>query len=627
LTITDKQGRKEIFDQYPGCDSRVFDYVEGVLSGEIDACEAIQLACKRTMQDLADGLDPDCRWTFDVEKACKPIRFTEKFMRPSGDYDRMELQPWQCWVYASLYGFVDRHDRRRKYLYLLFLVGSGNGKTPMVASMALYQVSQEGVRNAEFDILANSKDQAGTLLTDCRSMVENNPALKKKFKPLQNRVEYFADGVKGQSRSAVPDAVIRTLSSNARSLDGLRPTTAAFDEAHEMKTYDQIRQMRRSLDKKAATGEPLLIIFSTMGYVLDGPLIGEYRSAKQMLKGNGNKAVNERRLAIIYELDEHLSPDDWQHWGQANPSLGVLLSLERMRLRYAEAQLAPDLLLDFYTKTLNLFTKVSSLSYLDYELIQRNQDVVDMESVLGREAFGGFDISTSYDHTGVALEIPLDDGRFLFLFHCFVPRRVADMNRENLDYYAHAMKGELTIIDGDYVHQSYVLAWFEKWAKVFDIRAIGYDPANATLLVQSLSSWRGEDKPVFVCDPVRQGALTLNAPMKHLKEQFSDGKIVYNRSTLFEWYLNNVKLRKDFATRDNENWVPVKLDKFSKIDVFMAALDAHATWMRRCPPPGAEVQESSVAVYDLEDLPGYLANSDYMNETPADGGDLWNWGD
>ena len=59
----------------------------------------------------------------------------------------------------------------------------------------------------------------------------------------------------------------------------------------------------------------------------------------------------------------------------------------------------------------------------------------------------------------------------------------------------------------------------------------------------------------------------------------------------------------------------------------MAALDAHTTWMRRCPPPGAEVQESSVAVYDLEDLPGYLANSDYMNDAPADGGDLWNWGD
>ena len=56
---------------------------------------------------------------------------------------------------------------------------------------------------------------------------------------------------------------------------------------------------------------------------------------------------------------------------------------------------------------------------------------------------------------------------------------------------------------------------------------------------------------------------------------------------LFEWYLNNVKLRKDYSTRDNENWVPVKLDKYRKIDAFMAFLDAHTSWMRRCPAAGA----------------------------------------
>lgn len=137
------------------------------------------------------------------------------------------------------------------------------------------------------------------------------------------------------------------------------------------------------------------------------------------------------------------------------------------------------------------------------------------------------------------------------------------------------MAGLLTIIDGEYIKQEYLIDWFEKWAEVFDIRCIGYDPANATLLVRALSSWRGENKPVFTCDPVRQGALTLNAPMKDLRERFMDGKIVYNRNRLFEWYLNNVKLRKDYSTRDNENWVPVKMDQYRKIDAFMALLDAH----------------------------------------------------
>ena len=216
--------------------------------------------------------------------------------------------------------------------------------------------------------------------------------------------------------------------------------------------------------------------------------------------------------------------------------------------------------------------------------------------------------------------IPLDDGREMVIFHAFVPRKVAEANAEKLDYYAWAMQGELTIIDGDYVNQSYIIDWFEKWAEVFDIRVIGYDPANATLLVRSLSSWRGENKPVFACEPVRQGALTLNAPMKDLKERFMDGKIVYNRSGLFEWYLNNVKLRKDYATRDNENYVPVKLDKYSKIDVFMAFLDAHTIWMRKCPAPGAMAADAEVEFIDLGDSSVYSLPEPGMDDFWGGGG-------
>lgn len=187
----------------------------------------------------------------------------------------------------------------------------------------------------------------------------------------------------------------------------------------------------------------------------------------------------------------------------------------------------------------------------------------------------------------------------LVIPHTFVPKAVAERDAERLPYYEYAMQGLLTIVEGEYVRQELVIEWFEKWAEIFDIRCIGYDPANATLLVRALSSWRGENKPVFLCDPVRQGALTLNAPMKDLRERFIDGKIVYNRNRLFEWYLNNVKLRKDFSTRDNENWVPVKMDKYRKIDAFMALLDAHTAWMRRCPMAGQGAAPAEIFFLDV----------------------------
>lgn len=556
-----------------------------------------RLGVQRFVHDLGRVGAEDFRWVFDCELASKPIRFVEKWARPTGDYDAMVFMPWQCFYYANVFGWVDPETGVRKHQRNLLLVGSGNGKTPMVAGAALYHVSQEDVRNPEVDVIANSKEQAGLIVGDCSTMIDASPALAKKFRPLRTKIEYYRDGYKDKGRQPVADGVIMARAASAGTADGPRPTLVAFDETHEMRTYDMVRQMRRSLRKSR---NPLEMMTSTMGYVLDGVLVSEYRIADQMLKGSGNAAVNERLFAMIYELDEKSDPADKEAWCEANPSLGVLLKMEDLELAWEDAKTIPAQKADFLTKTLNVFTKVDSASFLDWDLVQRNQDVIDIEAVRGREAFGGFDISSSGDHTSVCLIVPLDDGRMLVIPHTFVPRKVAERDAERLDYYSHVMQGDITIIEGEYVKQEYLIEWFEKWSEIFDIRCIGYDPANATLLVRSLSSWRGEDKPVFTCDPVRQGAITLNAPMKHVREMFIDGRIVHNRNKLFEWYLNNVKLRKDFSTRDNENWVPVKLDKYSKIDGFMAFLDAITTWMRRCPAPGAEIPEGAgVEIFDL----------------------------
>ena len=80
-----------------------------------------------------------------------------------------------------------------------------------------------------------------------------------------------------------------------------------------------------------------------------------------------------------------------------------LLQRKDLEKSWADAKRVPAMKSDFLTKRLNIFTKVDEASYLDWELVQRNQDAVTLESVRGREAFGGFDISASGDHTSVCL--------------------------------------------------------------------------------------------------------------------------------------------------------------------------------------------------------------------------------
>ena len=128
-------------------DPRIYQYVDDVLSGRRRECTKIQLAVKRFVNDLARIGAEDFRWVFDGELASKPIRFVEKWARPTGDYDAMVFMPWQCFFYANVFGWVDPETGIRKHQRNLLLVGSGNGKTPMVAGAALYHVSQEDVRD------------------------------------------------------------------------------------------------------------------------------------------------------------------------------------------------------------------------------------------------------------------------------------------------------------------------------------------------------------------------------------------------------------------------------------------------------------------------------------------------
>lgn len=581
----------------PRTDQRIVDYARGVLARDLVVSDKVRRACEIFAQDLDRQGTEGFPWVWDGEAASKPIRFAEKFMRPTGDYVKLEFLPWECFVLGNIFGWVDPETGLRKHRKARIIVASGNGKTPIAAALALYCVSQDGARTPEVDVFANSRDQANILVSDCAAMVDSSGALSSRFKVLTTHINYFANGWRGKGRQPVPDGRIRAFSSDARKLDGLRPTVALFDEVHEMRDYALVTQMSRSLIK---VRNPLLVMISTMGKVLDGVLVSEYRLADERLKGLG--VDDPRVFDFIAELDERDRYDDERCWVKANPSLGVLLHMDDLREAWAEAQKVPALKSDFLNKRLNIFTKVDEASYLDWDLVQRNQDVVDLESVRGREAFAGFDISASGDHTSVCLEIPLDDGRMLVIPHTFVPRAVAERDSERLPYYEYAMTGLLTIVDGEYIRQELLLDWFDKMAQEYDIRCIGYDPANATLLVRALESWRGEGTTVFACDPVRQGALTLNAPMKDLRERFIDGKIVTNQNRLFEWYLNNVKLRKDYMDRGNENWVPVKADRYRKIDAFMALLDAHTAWMRRCPALGAEAIEPTIQFYQLPKL-------------------------
>lgn len=547
----------------PILNSKCYKYAEDVCAGKIIASKKVIQAGQRFINDLEESARPDYPWRFDIDKAYRPIDFMERFCKPTkGDFDRMELFPWQHFVEGNLYGWVDKQTDLRRFREGLVVVARGNGKSTMIVGNAEYGCAKDGENGAEVYLLANSKEQAGIIFNECKTQIKDSALLRKHFRPLRDAIYYDKTNSKIQHRA-----------SDSKKLDGLSPHLAVFDEIHEFTDWKLINVIKRPMSKKRRN--PLIIYITTLGTQLNGPLIDLYVLCSDILNDTGviMKSVADRIFAYIAEIDENDDVEDTSKWIKANPSMGGIFTLQDLVTDWERAKATPEERNDFINKQLNVFTSVDEMSMFDYKTIQRNNKIMDIAELKGRHCYGGFDLSSSEDFTSACLEFPLPTGDFFVLSHSWTTKKKVEADNEKIDYYGLQEAGYLTIVDKEYIEREYVFDWFYNRKGLYNILSIGYDPANAPFLVQEL------EIEGFNLNVVRQGALTLNAPIKDIKERFLDGRMVHNNNKMLNWYFSNVKLQKDRTG----NWLPAKNGRFGKIDGFAALLDAHTEYMRANP--------------------------------------------
>lgn len=542
-----------------GCYQFALDVTEGrIVSGQ----KRIQ-ACERFLRELELSKNPGYRWAFDIEKAYRPIDFIEKFCRPTkGDYDRMELLPWQHFVQANLYGWVDKKTGLRRFREGLVLVGSGNGKSTLITGNAIFGACKDGERGAECYCIANAKDQAKIIFDECKAQIEASPLLKKHFRTTRDGI--FFDPTTSK---------IQALASDPTTLDGKNVHLAIFDEVQDYRDYKFMSRLKKKIIKRR---QPLIIYISTLGNVIDGPLMDLYLLGGKILAGDTavSQIAADRMFIYIDEIDENDDPNDSSCWIKANPSLGRLLKMDDLVADWERCKLVPAERSDWINKQLNVFTSVDEMSFLDVKTIRKNNGEIDLAELEGRPCYGGFDLSTTEDFTAACAEFPLPDGRLFVLEHTWVPETKRKADHEKIDWDMLQAGGWLTVVPGEYVRFERVYEWFEEIRRRYSLRTIGYDPAKAFELVQKLQG------AGFALNVVRQGEITLTAPQDHLKEKFLDGLVVHNNSPMFNWYLGNAKTTKRSV---NQTYLITKQNKYRKIDGVAALLNAHTEYLRNLP--------------------------------------------
>ena len=135
---------------------------------------------------------------------------------------------------------------------LLVLLPRGNGKTTLMAALALHHILTVG-RPAVY-LAAASRDQARVLYEAARGFAERLPEGEVTLRHLELRV---------------PGGHLRVVASDAPKVHGLTPSLAIIDELHAHRDAELYLALRTALLKRP---DSRLVTISTAGYGEDSPL-------------------------------------------------------------------------------------------------------------------------------------------------------------------------------------------------------------------------------------------------------------------------------------------------------------------------------------------------------------------
>lgn len=538
----------------------VREYWRKIESGEIVTSRRVKAVYGRLMAEM-DSPAADSPYYFDEETGERPIIFIERFCKQSqgtlGAPLRLEL--FQKAFIQTLFGWLLKETGYRRFRETLFLVGRKNGKSTLLAALALYMLVADYEGAAEIYSVATKKDQARKTLTEAVNMVKQSPELRAIIKKRRNDIYFPATA-----------STFEALASDSNTLDGLNSHAVIIDELHAIRDRNLYEVMKQSTSSRR---QPLVIMITTSGTVRESVFDNLYGLACDIADG---KVTEDTFLPVLYELDARAEWTDPQAWIKANPGLGTIKQYATLAAFVERAKKNPEDLPGVLCKDFNV-PETSASVWLSFEDI-KNDATFTMQDVYNTYAIGGCDLSATTDLTCATLLIrrSREDETVYVLQHYFIPQKRIDQldehNSQEAPYKIWAERELLTICDGARVDYSAVTAWFCQMRDEFkiDAFAVGYDRAFAGYWVDEMKA-NGFDMRA-----VAQGPFTWSQPMREMGAAFADKKVNYNRNPVLVWCLSNTAVKKSGVN----NIQPVKVSDRRRIDGAVSLLNAWVIYVR-----------------------------------------------
>ena len=537
--------------QYPHVEAG-HQYAEDVVAGRVLACRYVQLACQRYLDDLKRSEDPAYPYVFDARKGERICRFISLLPHTKGVWarggQRIKLEPWQSFVLMNVFGWVRRSDGLRRFRRVYEEVPRKNAKSVKAAGVGLYMFAADDEAGAEVYSGATTEKQAWEVFRPARLMALRTPDLIEAY-----GIRVGAKNLSIEATGARFEPLIGDPG------DGASPSCAIVDEYHEHKTsrlYDTM------LTGMGARTQPLQYVITTAGSDTAGPCYALRQDAIRVLEGT---VQDDEFFAIIYTIDEG---DDWtteEALRKANPNYDVSVFGDFLKSQQQAAMRSSRLQNAFKTKHLNVWVGARA-AWMNMEEWHRQADAPPLEEFEGEPCWIGLDLASKVDIAAAVKvfrrEVDGEDHYYAFGRYYLPEARVEEPDAQH--YHGWVRDGRLIATPGEITDYRQIRDDILDDDERYGIAALGYDPDNATHLINELMDLGIE------CVEVPQRVRYLSEPMKWVEALVKAGRLHHDGCPVLSWMMSNVTVRVDA----NDNIFPRKERPEAKIDGVVALIMA-----------------------------------------------------
>ena len=468
---------------------------------------------------------------YDKDIAQKAVSFINCLKHTKGQWygQNFHLIPWQEQIIRDIFGTL-KQDGYRQFNTAYIEIPKKQGKSELAAAVALYLTCADNEHGGEIYGCASDRQQASIVFDIAVEMVNQCLALKSRIKPILSQKRLIYKPL---------NSFYQVLSSESYSKHGLNVHGVVFDELHAQpnrQLYDVM--VHGSGD---ARKQPLFFLITTAGNDINSICHEVHSKAKDILKG---KKRDPTFYPVIYGADKS---DDWTDekvWRKANPSLGITVDIEKLKVACESAKQNPAEENLFRQLRLNQWVK-QSIRWMSMEKWNKCDFKVDKEKLKGRVCYGGLDLSTSTDLTAFVLVFPPEneDDKYYILPYFWIPEENLEVRvrRDHVPYDVWQNQGYIQTTEGNVIHYAYIEKMIDELSKEYNIKQIAFDRWGAVQIVQNL------EEIGFTVIPFGQGFKDMSPPTKELMRLTLEKRLAHGGNPVLSWNMDNIYIRTDPA--------------------------------------------------------------------------------